>query len=85
MFGFLKKLVGLVVLVVVAYAGYRWGPVVFPALERAMGLATDTAAAPATDLPQPSPELAEATLDRFEAFRAGTGARGGGPSFERPC
>ena len=73
MFGFLKKLVGLVVLILVAYVGYRWGPAVFPSFERAMGLAADSTAAPAVELPQPSPELAEATLDRFEAFRAGTG------------
>ncbi|HKJ03792.1 MAG TPA: hypothetical protein VJ997_15095 [Longimicrobiales bacterium] len=69
---FVKKLLGLAVLIVVAYAGYRWGPVVFPSLERALGLAADTAAVvPGT--PQPSAELAEATLDRFEAFRAGDG------------
>lgn len=73
MFSFLKKILALLTLLAVAYAGYRWGPVVFPSLERALGVAADTATAEMPALPQPSPELAETTLDRFEAFRAGEG------------
>ena len=81
MFGLVKKLISLGVLLVVAYAGYRWGPAFFPAVERALGRAPAEAleaeAAPAG----PSAEVAEATLDRFEAFRSGDGDRlalGGG-------
>ena len=73
MLSLIKKLLALVVLLGAAYAGYRWGPAVFPALERVLGVAADTAMVGAPALPQPSPELAEATLDRFEAFRAGEG------------
>lgn len=62
-----KRVVVLVLLVLVAYAGFKWGPAVFPALERFVGVEEERPAA-ATE---PSPELADATLDRFEAFRAG--------------
>ncbi len=70
MFGLLKKIVLLLVLVCVAYAGFRWGPLVFPTLEGALGMRRETAA-PAEA--QPSPELADRTLDRFEHFRDGDG------------
>ncbi|HSG09663.1 MAG TPA: hypothetical protein VLA36_14980, partial [Longimicrobiales bacterium] len=73
MFGLLKKTVGLVFLLLVAYAGYLWGPVVFPSLERALGLGQDSVAPAVADVLLPSPELADSTLDRFEAFRAGDG------------
>ena len=73
MFGLLKRLVGLMLLLVVAYAGYRWGPAVFPSLERALGLPADPSASAVAEASKPSPELAETTLDRFEAFRAGAG------------
>lgn len=62
-----KRAVGLVLLVAVAYAGFKWGPAVFPALERLAGVEEEAGA----DATEPSPELADATLDRFEAFRAG--------------
>ena len=51
----------------VAYAGFRYGDGVFPVLERWAGRTEETEA-----VPVPSPELAEATLDRVEAFRAGS-------------
>lgn len=73
MFGLLKKFIGVLVLLAVAYAGYRFGPRVFPAMERMVGVSQDSTAMAESVAPQPSPEIAEATLDRFEAFRAGTG------------
>lgn len=58
---------GVVVLAGVAYAGWRWGPAVFPRIERLVrGDSVAEAGAP-----EPSPEIAEATLNRFERFRAG--------------
>jgi len=48
----------------IAYAGWRWGPEVFPRLEQVLGI-------DASGDPPPSPGLAEETLDRFEAFRTG--------------
>ena len=51
----------------VAYAGFRYGDGVFPALERWAGQERE---AQEPEL-LPSPALAEATLDRVEAFRAG--------------
>lgn len=73
--GFLKKLAAFVVLVLVAYAGFRWGPLVFPHVERALGLGEPVwvPAAPGTAPEQPTAELADATLDRFERFRRGEG------------
>lgn len=72
MFGFLKKLVVFVVLLLVAYAGFRWGPLVFPRLERVVGI---QAAPPVAEEAEagPSAELADRTLDRFERFRKGEG------------
>ena len=68
--GLIRKFVWLVVLVLVAYAGFRWGPLEFPAGERALGLGEPVwGPAPEGTAPvQPSPELADATLDRFERF-----------------
>jgi len=70
-----RAALGMVVLVGVSYAGFRWGPAVFPRLERLAGLAT-TGAEPGgggRGAEGPSPEIAEATLDRFERFRGGEG------------
>ena len=71
----LKRLLAVVVLVAVAYAGFRWGPLVFPPLERALGLHHQPAFVPAPEEGGagvgPSAELADATLDRFERFRRG--------------
>ena len=58
-----------VVLVAAAYAGWRWGPAVFPTVERWLGR-DEVAGLEVTDA---SPELADATLDRLERFRAGEG------------
>ena len=66
----MKKLALLALLLLAAYAGFRWGPIVFPAVERVLGI---TPVGADDDGPMPSPELAEQTLDRFERFRAGEG------------
>jgi len=50
----------------VAYAGFRYGGDVFPTLERWVGRSAQAVEA------EPSPELAEATLDRVDRFRSGT-------------
>ena len=58
--------VGLVgLLIVAAWAGWKWGPVVFP---RVQGwLAEEEGVVEVL----PSPELADGALDRFESFRRG--------------
>jgi hypothetical protein len=64
----MKKILFGVVLILVAYAGFRWGTAVFPGIERALGI---DPTAPAVPEAQATPELAERTLDLFERFRAG--------------
>lgn len=63
-----KKFVVLVMILGIAYAGFRWGARVFPPLERALGIDPVQPAEPGV---QPTPEMAEETLDRLERFRAG--------------
>ncbi len=72
-----RVFLGVVVLVGVAYAGFRWGPAVFPQVEGFLGLAGSgsTVGRAETGAPGPSPEIAEITLDRFERFRRGDGER----------
>ena len=52
-------------LLAVAFAGWRWGPAVFPGMQG--WFAEDEGAVEVL----PSPELADAALDRFERFRRG--------------
>jgi hypothetical protein len=59
-----------VVVLAAAWGGWRWGPDVFPRLGEWVGAATSTPEAPDR---VPSAGLAEATLDRVEAFRAPEG------------
>lgn len=60
-----KTLISFVALIVVAWAGWRWGDRLFPPLERMLGLETPPAAeAP----PTPSAELADETVRRWEDF-----------------
>ncbi len=61
----LGKIVLALLLVVTAYAGWRWGHVFFPQITALFS--TEEAALPETV----SPEIAEATMDRFEALRRG--------------
>jgi hypothetical protein len=67
----LRQLLIAIVLVAVAYAGFRWGDVVFAPLERVLGVARGAESPAAPE--QPSSELAERALDRFERFRGGEG------------
>lgn len=70
--GCLRK-VGLAALAVgFAYAGWKWGPAVFPRVEAWLGAGTGEVAEVPVER-EPTPAIAEATLDRVEAFRAGTG------------
>ncbi len=64
-----RRLLLVVVLLVAAYVGFRWGPAVFPRLEAMLGDSEPTAEEAA--LPEPTRALADSVLDRFEAFRAG--------------
>ncbi len=61
----LGKIVLLVLLVAAAYGGWLWGPSVFPQLTAFFSSGEDVPVVTA------SPELAEATMDRFEALRRG--------------
>jgi hypothetical protein len=63
----LGKIVAVVALVVAAYAGWIWGPLVFPRIQDWMGMSPpDVAAGPA-----PSAELADSVLSRVQAFPGG--------------
>ncbi len=67
--GCLRKVVGgivvLGVIVAAAYAGWRWGPAVFPRAERWLeGRAEEVT--PGTE--EPSPEVADRVMARVEAF-----------------
>ncbi len=61
----LGKIVFAALLVAAALAGWRWGPSVFPELAPWFSSGDDVAEITA------SPELAAATMDRFEALRRG--------------
>lgn len=65
-----RRAILLLALLVAAYAGFRWGPTVLPRLEEMVGVERSGGESEEDD-PEPTPELAEATLDRFERFRAG--------------
>jgi len=73
MIGWLKGLFGkaviLLLLVVAAYAGWRWGPQVFPRVHEWLGLTgvEETAAVFS------SPELADSVMVRVQALRRGEG------------
>jgi hypothetical protein len=51
-------------LVVAAYAGWRWGPAVFPRVEEWLGVGTEEVA----EGPRPTPELADSVLARVQTF-----------------
>jgi len=63
----LGKLVALVALVVAAYAGWIWGPAVFPRVQSWVGMSPPVEAVG----PAPSAELADSVLTRVQAFREG--------------
>jgi hypothetical protein len=68
-FGCFKSCLGqvaaLLLLLVAAYAGWRWGPAVFPRVEGWLGLGEVESA----EGPEPTPELADSVLARVQAFR----------------
>ena len=69
----MKKTLSAVLLILAAYAGFRWGPAVFPNIEMALGI---DPAVPTVPKAEATPELAAQTLDLFEQFRVGeTGDR----------
>jgi hypothetical protein len=68
----IKRFFLLIALIGAAYAGFRWGPAVFPRVEEALGIARQ-GPAPGGET-APTAELADSTLDRFERFRDGAGA-----------
>ncbi len=72
MFGLIKKLLAVVIIVAAAYAGFRWGGKVFPPLERLLGYGHEAPSAHATG--GPSQAIADSTLDLFERFRDGKGS-----------
>jgi hypothetical protein len=60
--GCLSVLVTGIVLMAIAYGGWRWGGEVFPAVERMLGRSPTVVPGE----PQPSEEIAEAALDRYQ-------------------
>jgi hypothetical protein len=64
------RVITLLLLVLAAYAGWRWGPLVFPRFQEWLGGAE--AVAPA-HLPAPSAELADSVLERVQRFQDGAG------------
>ena len=61
----LGKIILLVLLIAAAFAGWLWGPAVFPRVEDWLSRTDDTPETLA------SPERAEAVMDRFELLRSG--------------
>jgi hypothetical protein len=74
MLGCLKSLLGkavtLLLLVMAAYAGWHWGPEVFPRVHEWMGFT----GAEEVDGVFSSPELADSVMARIQSFRRGNGA-----------
>ena len=71
----LRKATWAILLLVVALAALRWGSATLPSVARALGLGDPVwvPAPPGSGPAQPSPEIADSTLDRFERFRRGEG------------
>jgi hypothetical protein len=69
MFGCLRSILGkvltLVALVVAAYAGWLWGPAVFPRVQDWMGIGSSEAPV----APDVTKELADSVVDQVQAFR----------------
>lgn len=77
MFRSIKKLIGTVftgvLLVAVAYGGWRWGDGVFPSLERMVGIERPDLATGDEGGPSPSQEVAAAAMERAERLRTSGG------------
>ena len=69
MFGCLRSILGkiflLVSLVAAAYAGWLWGPAVFPRVQDWLGVSSPAV----EDSPDASQELADSVVERLQAFR----------------
>ena len=65
------KTVTLIVLLGVAFAGWRWGPAFFPRVEGWLGISSGTS----STAPQPSEELADSAMARLGRLRDGEGDR----------
>lgn len=69
MFGCLRACLGkvllLLILVLAAYGGWRWGPAVFPRVEEWLGVSSGESPA-ATE---PTPELADSALTRIQSLQ----------------
>lgn len=65
-----RGLLTLAVLLLAAWLGWRWGDRFFPAVERGLGVEAQAPSAPSSS---PSPELADETIRRWEAFTEGEG------------
>lgn len=74
MFGWLKslfkKIVFLLLLLVAAYAGWRWGPDVFPKVQRWLGVGVEEE----VEEVGATPELADSVMARVRLFRRGEGS-----------
>ena len=66
---FFGKTVTLLLLVLAAYAGWRWGPQVFPQIHQWLGL---TGVEEVDGAPS-SPEMADSVMARVQSFRRGEG------------
>ena len=67
--GLVRRIVGLLAFVFVAWAGWQWGDYVFPPLLERAGVAQEPVLA--VDGVEPSPELGQATWDRVLGFMEG--------------
>lgn len=71
--GCLRSCVGRIVLLVLllaaAYAGWRWGPAVFPRIEEWLGGEPHAG----VEEPAPNPEVADSVVTRVQALREGEG------------
>ncbi|MGM0669842.1 MAG: hypothetical protein ACQET1_08980 [Gemmatimonadota bacterium] len=75
MIGCLRSVAGrvmvLVALVVAAYAGWLWGPAVFPKIQEWLGMTGSSVEA----APAPTPELADSVVGRVQRFQSRGEAR----------
>ncbi len=60
----LGQIATVILVVAAAYAGWRWGPAVFPRVEEWLGVGTEVV----VEGPEPTPELADSVLSRVRAF-----------------
>jgi hypothetical protein len=64
----LGRLITIALLLAAAYAGWRWGPLVFPRIQEWLGVGE---AVRPSEVPTPSPELADSVLQRVQLLQRG--------------